>query len=52
MNKVFWAGLLKKILDCILLSELFTVSSPIAFQEETPEIFYERLAKNDCKESN
>lgn len=51
MKKNLCAEIIKKVMDLVLTGELYTVSSPLSYQEETPELFYERFVKNDCEEN-
>lgn len=41
----------KSILDCILKSEMVTISSPMMYQNKVPEELCRRIAKNDKKKT-
>lgn len=41
------ANVVKKLLDVVLRNEVVTVSSPITYQEKTPDNLYERVVERE-----
>lgn len=46
------ANVVKKLLDVILRNEVVTVSSPIVYQEKTPDNLYERVVEREKRENH
>lgn len=46
------ANAVKKLLDVILMNEVVTVSSPIAYQEKAPDNLYERVVEREKRENH
>ena len=46
------ATVVKKFLDVILKNEVVTVSSPILYQEKTPDNLYERVVEREKRENH
>ena len=46
------ANVVKKLLDVVLRNEVVTVSSPITYQEKTPDILYARVVEREKRENH
>lgn len=46
------ANVVKKLLDVVLRNEVVTVSSPIVYQEKTPDNLYERVIEREKRENH
>ena len=46
------ANVVKKLLDVVLRNEVVTVSSPIVYQEKTPDNLYERVVEREKRENH
>lgn len=46
------ANVVKKFLDVVLKNEVVTVSSPILYQEKTPDNLYERVVEREKRENH
>lgn len=46
------ANVVKKLLDVVLRNEVVTVSSPIMYQEKTPDNLYERVIEREKRENH
>ena len=46
------AELVKRLMELVMKCEVETVSSPLTYQEEVPQMFYERYMKDDIENNN